>query len=208
MTALVVIAKAPVPGRSKTRLCPPFSPVAAAALAEAALRDSLAAVLRTACDRRVLVLEGEPGGWLPQGFELLRQRGGGLEQRLAAAFADVGGPALLIAMDTPQVTPGLLRTGLAAVARGAAALGRTVDGGYWAIGLPAPDARVFAGIPMSAATTGSRQRSRLAQLGYRIHDLPPLRDVDTAADARAVAEQAPGTAFATTLQGVRPLVKS
>jgi len=96
--ALVVIAKAPLPGRSKTRLCPPCTPHEAAALAEAALRDTLAAVLAAPVRaRRVLVLDGEPGRWLPAGIEVIAQRGDGLGARLAAAFADVGGSAFLSA---------------------------------------------------------------------------------------------------------------
>jgi hypothetical protein len=194
--ALLVIAKAPAPGRAKTRLCPPCTPWQAAALAEAALADTLAAVLATPAARRLLVLDGKPGPWLPAGLEVVPQRGGGLERRLAAAFEDCGGPAFLIGMDTPQVTPRLLGEGLAAVARGDAAFGPAEDGGYWAIGLPRPDDRVFDGIPMSVAGTGARQRERLLALGLRVHDLPPLRDVDTMADAHAVAAGAPATAFA------------
>src|SRR5690606_16843936 len=73
-TTLLVIAKAPVPGRVKTRLTPPFSPVEAAALAEAALCDTLDVVCATPAARRVLALEGEPGPWLPPGMEVVRQR--------------------------------------------------------------------------------------------------------------------------------------
>ncbi len=118
-----MIAKAPVPGRVKTRLCPPCTPAGAAALAEAALGDTLAAVARSRrAGRRVLVLDGEPGPWLPRGFEVVPQRGDGLAERLAAAFADVGGPALLIGMDTPQVSPALLDDGLRALDGADAAL--------------------------------------------------------------------------------------
>lgn len=199
MSALLVIAKAPVPGRAKTRLSPHFTPRQAARLAEAALRDTLAAVLATPARRRVLVLDGRPGDWLPAGLEVLPQRGDGLEQRLASAFEDCGEPAFLIGMDTPQVTPELLALGLAAVEEGAAALGATADGGYWGIGLPGPDARVFDGIPMSDPSTGLRQLTRLHALGYRVRRLAPLRDVDTAADAHAVAALAPHTRFAAAL---------
>lgn len=194
--ALLVIAKAPVAGRSKTRLCPPCTPEEAAGLAEAALADTLAAVLDTPAPRRVLVLDGEPGDWLPEGFEVLPQRGRGLEERLAAAFADAGGRGFLVGMDTPQVTPALLAEGLRAVDAGAAAFGPAGDGGYWAIGLPDPDARVFTGIPMSTSQTGAAQRTRLVQLGYVVADLPALRDVDTIGDAHEVAAAAPGSRFA------------
>jgi glycosyltransferase A (GT-A) superfamily protein (DUF2064 family) len=81
----------------------------------------------------VLVLDGEPGPWIPEGFDVVAQRGEGLGERLAAAFADVGTPALLIGMDTPQVTPELLEAGLAAIGGAPAVLGGARDGGYWAI---------------------------------------------------------------------------
>src|SRR4029453_10639579 len=85
---LIVIAKAPVPGRVKTRLCPPCTPAQAAALAEASLRDTLAAAARCGASRRVVALDGAPGSWLPDGFEVIPQRGSGLAERLSAAFAD------------------------------------------------------------------------------------------------------------------------
>ena len=109
---LVVIAKAPVAGRSKTRLTPPCTPEQAAGLAEAALADTLAAVAATPCDERVLVLDGDPGAWLPAGFEVIPQCEGGLGERLASAFSHHGGPTLLIGMDTPQVSPALLERSL------------------------------------------------------------------------------------------------
>lgn len=200
--ALIVIAKAPAPGRSKTRLCPPCTPAQAAALAEAALRDTLAAVAATPCDRRVLALEGDPGSWLPDGFEVLSQRGGGLATRLAAAFEDTGGPALLVAMDTPQLTPALLEAGLARLAAPGvgAVLGPTRDAGYWAIGLRSPDRAVFAGVPMSSPLTLCTQRERLGALGLGVAELPPLTDVDTIAAARVVARSAPGSRFAAALR--------
>jgi hypothetical protein len=199
---LIVIAKAPVPGRVKTRLCPPCTPRQAAALAEAALRDTLAAALCSRARRRVLALDGAPGPWLPPGFEVLPQRGDGLAERLANAFADVGGPAFLVGMDTPQLTPQLLDAGLAACAE--AVLGLTYDGGYWGIGLRSPDPAVFAGVPMSAAVTGAFQRARLEALGLRPLLLPALRDVDTIADAEAVARAAPHTRFAAALAALAP----
>jgi rSAM/selenodomain-associated transferase 1 len=196
LTALAVIAKAPAPGRSKTRLCPPCTPVEAAALAQASLEDVLAAVAATPAARRVVVLDGEPGPWLPPGFDVLAQRGEGLAERLAAAFEDLGGPALVLGMDTPQVTPALLAVSLRELERAPAVIGGAADGGYWAIGLQRPDARVFAGVPMSHATTGRAQRARLRMLGLRWRELPQLRDVDTIADAHHVAVLAPSTRFA------------
>jgi uncharacterized protein len=203
--ALIVIAKAPVPGRVKTRLTPPCTPEQAAALAEAALQDTLAAArAATRAGRRVLVLDGEPGAWA-EGFEVLPQRGAGLEERLAAAFADVGEAAFLVGMDTPQLTPELLDLGLGALADGApASFGAALDGGYWGIGLRAPDPAVFAGVPMSTDDTGAVQLTRLRELGLDPVHLPPLLDVDTIADARLVAAEAPRSRFAAELAAQAP----
>ena len=129
----------------------------------------------------------------------MAQRGAGLAERLAAGFADAGGPALLVGMDTPQVGPELLRGGLAALGVADAVLGPAPDGGYWAIGLRIPDARVFAGVPMSRRTTGAIQRARLAALRLDTFLLPALRDVDDIAAARAVAGSAPSGRFAAAL---------
>jgi uncharacterized protein len=197
--ALAVIAKAPVPGRVKTRLCPPFSRAEAAALAEAALRDTLAAVRGVRGVRRAVVLDGAPGPWLGPGIEVVPQRGGDLAERLAGAFADLGGPALVVGMDTPQLTPAILRGALAVLERRDAVLGTALDGGYWGIGLAAPEPRVFAGVPMSRADTGARQRARLRELGLSWEEREPLRDVDDAAAAFAVAASIPGSAFARAL---------
>jgi rSAM/selenodomain-associated transferase 1 len=203
--ALLVIAKAPVPGRVKTRLCPPCTPVQAAWLAQAALEDTLAAAGAVAgCGRRVVVLDGAPGDWLPPGWDVVEQRGDGLADRLAAAFADVGEPALLVGMDTPQVRTDQLEAGLAALACADAVVGAAPDGGYWAIGLRVPARAVFAGVPMSEAHTYLAQRRRLAELGLRTTRLAALRDVDTIADARAVAAAAPGSRFAAALGAVEP----
>jgi uncharacterized protein len=198
-TTLLVIAKQPLPGRVKTRLVPPCSYEQAAALAEAALGDTLRTVLAAPARRRVLVLDGEPGPWLPPGFDVVPQCGGLLDERLAAAFAAVRGPALLIGMDTPQVTPDLL-----AVDWGTAdaVFGPAADGGFWALGLREPDPALLRGIPMSTSATGAIQRARLVAAGLRVADLPQLRDVDTAADALAVARQAPWSGFAAQARGL------
>ena len=80
---LLVLAKSPEPGRVKTRLCPPLSPAEAAAVAAAALADTLEAVHGCGADRKILALDGRPGPWLPPGFEVIEQRGTGLAERTA-----------------------------------------------------------------------------------------------------------------------------
>ncbi|MEV5866154.1 TIGR04282 family arsenosugar biosynthesis glycosyltransferase [Streptomyces tendae] len=200
-TTLLVIAKEPRPGRVKTRLTPPFTPAEAAALAEAALADTLAAVAATPARRRVLVLDGVPGPWLPPGFDVVPQCAGGLDERLADAFARCAGPALLIGMDTPQVTPDLLGADFRDCD---AYFGPAEDGGFWALGLARPEPALLRGVPMSTPVTGAVQRERLVTAGLRVRDLPPLRDVDTAADARAVAALAPQGRFAARLAACAP----
>ncbi len=202
--ALMVIAKEPLPGRAKTRLSPPCTPAEAAAIAEAALLDTLEVVASTPAARKVLVFDGDPRRFARAGLEIIQQRGGGLAERLAAAFDDVAAPALLIGMDTPQLTRGLLLDGIRALSGPTvdAVLGRAADGGYWSIGLKPTAQRVFDGVPMSRSTTWTKQRARLRELGLRIHDQLPLRDVDTIEDARAVAVEAPGSRFAAALAAV------
>ncbi|WP_019068913.1 TIGR04282 family arsenosugar biosynthesis glycosyltransferase [Streptomyces hokutonensis] len=200
MTTLLVICKEPRPGRVKTRLTPPFTPEEAAALAEASLVDTLHVLLATPARRRVLVLDGAPGPWLPPGFDVVPQCGGGLDERLAAAFAGCDGPALLIGMDTPQVTPALLNVDFTDCD---AYFGPAEDGGFWALGLADANPALLLGVPMSTPTTGAVQRARLTAAGLRVRDLPPLRDVDTAYDAELVAAEAPEGRFAKELARLR-----
>ncbi len=196
---LLVIAKEPVPGRVKTRLQSRFSPEQACELAAAALHDTLVAVGATSVAHRVLVLDGEPGPWVPDGFVVIAQRGDGLDERLAAAFEDCharfpdAGPMLLVGMDTPQLTPELLDVDWAG---SDALLGLTEDGGYWCIGLRRPAAEALVGVPMSTERTGAQQLARLRFLGLGVGLLPPLVDVDTPQDAEQVAAAWPGTRFA------------
>ena len=194
----MVLAKAPVPGRVKTRLVPPYTHVEAAALAEAALADTLDAALASGADEVVVALDGEPGAWLPPGCRLLRQRGDGLAARLAAAWEDAGGGGVQIGMDTPQVRAGDLDAALAVLDDHDAALGPAEDGGWWALALRRPAAGAFAGVPMSAPDTGARQLERLRALGLDVARLRTHRDVDRAADVAAVAAAAPGGRFART----------
>jgi len=199
---VIVIAKEPVPGRVKTRLTPPFTPDDAARLAEAALTDTLAAVVATPVSRRVLALDGAPRDWLPAGFAVLKQRGDGLDERLAAAFADAHGtlplPMVLIGMDTPQVTPGLLADAAGTLISGEAdaVFGPAADGGFWLLGLRRPDRSLLAGVPMSRPDTGRRQLGRLTEAGLRVAMMHELTDVDTFREAASVARQVPGSAFA------------
>ena len=104
-------------------------------------------------------------------------------------------------MDTPQVSLELLRP----CWDGADALvGPAADGGFWALGFREPEpemvGQAVSGVPMSRPDTGSRQFARLRRSGLRTRLLPTLRDVDTAADAYAVAKLCPRSRFARRLR--------
>jgi glycosyltransferase A (GT-A) superfamily protein (DUF2064 family) len=152
----------------------------------------------------VLVFDGDDRGLCPPGFDLIEQRGDGLDERLEAAFEDVAPPALLVGMDTPQLTRPLLLAAMRALTeRGFdAVIGPAFDGGYWSVGFTKPVQGAFTGVPMSSADTFQAQRLRLRDLGLRVHEQPALRDVDTIEDACAVAHAAPYTQFAQALAAV------
>jgi hypothetical protein len=200
---LALVAKSPEPGRVKTRLCPPCTPEQAASIARAAVLDTIDVMRAVDCARRVLVLDGPELAEIPSDVDVVGQRGVGLDERLAALFDDVGGPCLVIAMDTPHVTPALLGDAVDCLEEGAdAVIGMSRDGGYWAVGLREPDADCFIGIPMHTAATGRAQHERLEARGREVECLPSLRDVDTFADAMVVAAEIPASRFAAAVRAV------
>ncbi len=211
---LLVIAKSPVPGRVKTRLTPACTPQQAAALAEAALSDTLHTLATVPAGRRLLVLDGEPGRWLPPGWQVLPQSGGGLDARLAAAFGHAArlaphAPALLVGMDTPQLSAATLAEPLSPAGRAGADAwyGPATDGGFWALGLARPTEdlarRLLLGVPMSTPDTGQALLDRLGAAGLTVRTLPEATDVDTVEDALLVASQAPRSRFAARLHSFR-----
>jgi len=190
---VLVMAKAPVPGRVKTRLSPPLSPRAAADVAEAALADTLQAVAGCGADVKIVALDGRPGPWLPEGFRVVPQGNGGLDERLAHAWLGTrdhtDGWGIQIGMDTPQVTGPELDALLDRLGDDETALlGPAVDGGWWVMGLAGDDPRrVFTGVPMSTSHTGAAQLDRLRALGLAPRVVHTRRDIDTVADLALVA---------------------
>ena len=204
MTVVIVLAKAPEPGRVKTRLTPPLSPQQAARIAAAALQDTFRAVMASErSDDAVAVFDGDSSGWVPPGVIVLPQASGGLDLRLAAAFNDVHARTrdsmVLIAMDTPQVSSAMIDDAIDALANPEidAVFGPADDGGYWLLGLRALGSNelgyddLFHGVPMSTAQTGAAQRARLIMNGWKVHDVAPLRDIDTIDDITNVADAYP-----------------
>ncbi|TNM66977.1 DUF2064 domain-containing protein [Streptomyces sp. NP160] len=202
--ALVVVAKECVPGHVKTRLAPALGPEGAARVAEASLLDTLEAVDLTADGapgvRRVLFLQGSPPRAAQlDGWEVLEQPAGGLDERLGHLLDVVAGPLLLVGMDTPQLRPEDLAPALGLLLGrerpGGAWFGPAADGGFWALGLGPRPARgdLVRGVPMSQEDTGARQLDRLLGAGLRVGLLGELRDVDTPDDLAAVSALAPAT---------------
>jgi glycosyltransferase A (GT-A) superfamily protein (DUF2064 family) len=210
--ALLVLAKAPVAGRAKTRLCPPATPRDAARIAAAALLDTLDAVCAVPSVIPLVAWAGQLAD-AERRTELehaLRrvirfdQHGGSLGERIVAAHARVGellpgAPLLQIGMDTPQLGPADLAGALALlIAPGGpdAVLGPAVDGGWWALGLRDPRAAAAIGsVPTSRADTGAATLRALRGAGLTVAVLPQLRDVDTAEDALLVAAAGAGRRF-------------
>ncbi|MCW2693846.1 MAG: glycosyltransferase [Mycobacterium sp.] len=206
---VVVLAKEPVPGRVKTRLTPPYTPAEAAALAEAALLDTLETVQRFARSRTVLCLEGRPWPALPAVPTVLPQVDGGLDRRIAAALRQAAalhaGPVLLVGMDTPQLRPAILHHAAEALLRPGgpgAVLGPAADGGWWLLGLRVPADELVLGVPMSTDHTGADQLRRLESAGLTVQVVEELTDVDDAGAAAAVAAAIPDSRFALALQAL------
>ncbi len=148
---LLVVAKAPEPGRAKTRLAATVGDRIAAEIAAAALLDTLDAVAAAPVTARVVALTGNldtAAGAAEirhrlESFTVIAQRGNGFADRLANAHADAssvsgGNPVLQIGMDTPQVTAELLTRCARRLLRAQAVLGLASDGGWWVLGLQAP----------------------------------------------------------------------
>lgn len=198
---LLLIAKEPVPGHVKTRLSPLCTPEESARIASAALADTLDALRGTPCRRRVAAVTGT---LRPAGFDTVPQRGEGLGERLANAFNDTGcGPTFLVGMDTPQLTAGLLQRSLRELAYVDVVLGPAADGGWWGLGVQHPSyARVLADLPMSTSNTCAATLAALREQGRTVGLLHTLSDVDTYADAVAVAALAPYGRFAAAVAAV------
>jgi uncharacterized protein len=209
VSVLLVIAKAPVPGLAKTRLCPPATAVQAARIAAAALLDTVDNVLAgtgvpavaltgdLSRAQRGSQIRAVLGGWT-----VWPQRGDTFADRLADAHANVathfpGEPVVQIGMDTPQASGALLAEASQALRHTDAAVGAASDGGWWALALRDPrQAEALRRVPMSRPDTGARTVAALRARGLSVAALPELSDVDTMADAVRVADALPGSRFA------------
>jgi uncharacterized protein len=192
--ALAVMAKAPRPGKVKTRLSPPLTPEQASDLNACFLRDTVASLhaATLTAPAEWVISYTPPGeesafrGILPDGALLISQRGDGFGERLLATAEDLfscGFAAVcLIDSDSPTVpTKEFVRAAKLLLAPGQrAVLGPSEDGGYYLIGLQQPHAHLFEEIAWSTAVVTAQTLQRAAEIGIPIERLQPWYDVDDA----------------------------
>ncbi|OBG31031.1 DUF2064 domain-containing protein [Mycobacterium sp. E3198] len=205
---LLVVAKAPEPGRAKTRLAATVGDRVAADIAAAALLDTLDAVAAAPVAARVVALTGDLAAAARatelrqrlESFAVIPQRGNDFAARLANAHADsaAGHPVLQIGMDTPQVTAELLADCARRLLEEPAILGLAHDGGWWVLGVAAPAmAECLRGVPMSQPDTGELTLKALRDNGIGVTEVQRLADVDVVDDIAAVRDACgPASRFA------------
>ena len=185
--ALLVFAKAPVPGTVKTRLTGLLTEAEAAELYEAFLRDSLDAYRTLSVDVRLYLAgdaEALPPDLVPDGVTLHAQRGDGLGARMAAAFAETFvagyGRVAIIGTDHPTLP-------LAFVARAFdeldaplhVVIGPSDDGGFYLLGMTDLHPGLLDGMTYSHGAVFEQTLARAQRLAAQTAILPPWYDVDT-----------------------------
>ena len=183
------MARAPVPGRCKTRLEPLLGPEGCAALQEVLLRRTLGWAAAVAPGSVLVALDG---AWEIDGFDVVAQAGAHLGERLSAAveeaFSRFGGPLLVVGTDCPRLDLRHAAAGLADIADGAdASFGPAMDGGYYLVAMREPRADLFA-LPREewgGETVLARTLALAARSQLEVGMLRMERDLDTPADARA-----------------------
>lgn len=195
----MIFAKAPEPGRVKTRLIPALGANGAAELQRQLIERTLGAA--AAAGLGSVELWCAPGPDAPffaacagrSGLTLRAQGDGDLGERMAraleSALAD-GVPGLLVGCDCPVFTPAYLREAAAALAEGSdAVFGPAEDGGYVLVGLArGPAAALFANVAWGTAAVMQQTRARLVRGHWRWRELAPLWDVDRPEDLQRLGE--------------------
>jgi len=208
--ALGVFVKRAAPGEVKTRLAGALGAVAASDLYRQLVGDTIEVAVglrrarlvaffapadaRDAC-AELVALPPTPGrpsgrprvsGSAPAEAILVPQSDGDLGSRMAAAFerlfADGAGRAILIGSDCPLVDRRLLETAGRLLGRHDLVLGPTADGGYWLIGLRAPQPTLFQGVRWSTPTVLETTLAHAQELGLSIARVAELSDLDTPVD--------------------------
>lgn len=185
-TSIAVLAKAPVPGRVKTRLIPAIGAHAAAVLQERLTTKAVATALAARLGPVTLWCAPGPGHTsfrelgLRDRIVLRRQPDGNLGTRMLAAMD--GGPTLVIGADCPALTAEYLRAAADALHQTDVVLIPAEDGGYVLIGTRAPQPALFENIAWGSSTVAAQTRARIASAGLALAAFAPLWDVDTEDD--------------------------
>jgi rSAM/selenodomain-associated transferase 1 len=193
--ALTVMAKAPRPGKVKTRLSPPLTPEQSSALNICFIKDAtenIRQVTRSApCAGLVAYTpvgdEAAFDGLLPSGFRLVAQRGEGFGERLFCASEDLfscGFSAVcLIDSDSPTMPQDALLQAVESLSRAGdrMVLGGSDDGGYYLIGIKHPHRRLFEEIDWSTDRVFAQTLERASEISLEAELLPTWYDVDDGA---------------------------
>ncbi len=200
LCALVVMAKAPRPGKVKTRLSPPLTLEQTAALNVRFLQDTTANLASIAGGAGLISYtpagdEALFSGLLPETFALVLQRGEGFGERLLAAAEDIlaigYGAVCLIDSDSPTVPTSAYAKAVEALARPGdrIVLGPSGDGGYYLIGLKQPHKEPFERISWSTGSVLGETLTRCRQAELEVVLLPTWYDVDDAATLHTLNEE-------------------
>lgn len=189
---VLLFARAPEPGRVKTRLAARLGAEAAAAAHRACLLDAmrLAGAVRGCRPRLLLAGEtgrlAEQGIVLPRGWRVERQRGRGLGERMARAFAESfrqgAGKVVAIGTDTPWMGRQRIEMAFAWLERDDVTLGPSADGGYYLIGLRRPMPELFRGIAWGRRNVLAQTRWAGDRIGASCRLLPWDFDLDRPGD--------------------------
>jgi rSAM/selenodomain-associated transferase 1 len=182
-----MMAKAPSPGRVKTRLCPPLTPAEAESVAAAFAADTWSVVSHVGAGRAYLAFAGakERFGAPLDAAPAFAQEGADLGERIefVASWALARASAVVIVgSDLPGLPPARLREALASLGSHDAVLGPSSDGGFYLIGLGRLHPGVLHGVPWSADNTLAVTVERLENAGYAVGQIGTFDDVDTPAD--------------------------
>jgi len=188
---VVVMAKQPVPGKSKTRLCPPLTPREAAELSEALLRDTIGLVsgLR---ETEMAIAVSPPGAvgmmrrFVPRGARILAVEGADIGECLRGAtdqlFAEGFTRIVALNADSPTLPAEYLDRAIEMLTHSDVVLGPAEDGGYYLIGLRQRQPGLFQNISWSTAHVAAETLALAAALGLTVARLPQWYDVDTPAE--------------------------
>ena len=188
---LAILLKAPRLGMVKTRLAAEVGDRHALRLYRVMAGRVLAAVRSAGLDAIIWFTPPESLAemqfWLGDSWEFRPQVAGDLGVRLAATARAVprGDPWMAVCPDCPALTAAVLRQAYADLDRAAVVIGPTFDGGYYLVGGRTPLPDIFTAMPWGTNRVLAETRARLARISAVWHELPMLRDVDTADDARA-----------------------